>query len=104
MPGDNNYYDDSPVSEAGAGSHDDPKQGMGDDEKGDAKTSILPKSFFGHDVKPGDTCSIKVSAVHEDDVEVMPCEGGEEKEPGMDPDEPMPEAASQPNSMASMME
>ena len=69
MPGqDSNHYDDSPEPAAAP-------DGGGDDagkspESDDAKTSILPKSFFGGDVKPGQTCTVRVTQCHENDCEV----------------------------------
>lgn len=57
-----------------------PEMAAGDDEgaepmppeKEDAEptTALLPKSLFGGTVKPGDTLTVKVSAVYEDEVEI----------------------------------
>ena len=103
-------YDDSPTpppaatKEAGA-----PKDGGDDDDGG--KTSILPRSFFGgKDLKPGDKCEVTVSAVHENDVEVTPCDSGDDESEEQPPDEeggdqpPDAAAAPMPGSMASMMQ
>ena len=101
MPDDN--YDDAAVPE-GVGA---PKaEGEDVSKSSDSKTSILPKSFFGGEVKPGDTCTVRVEAVHEDDVECS-YEGSASEKPDNEDDEPSnePEPA-QPaeGSMASMME
>ena len=103
-----NYYDDGPSSETSVGApksqgEDASKSNDGDEKMG--KTSILPKSFFGHEVKPGDTCTVRVTAVHEDDVECEYEDSGSEKPD----DKEAPEEESEPaqpaeGSMSSMME
>lgn len=101
MPDD--YYDDSPAPAAGGAS---PAQPEGDEKDGDSKTSILPKDFFhGKDVKPGDTCHLTVTAVHENDVEVT-CDHEDDEQPPDDDEgaEPEPAPAPQEGSMASMMQ
>lgn len=97
-----NYYDDAPEPAGApkAEGEDAPKSSDSDSQK----TSILPKSFFGGEVKPGDTCTVRVTAVHEDDCEVQ-YEGSESEKPD---DEEAPEQESEPaqpaeGSMASMM-
>jgi hypothetical protein len=39
-----------------------------DTEQG--QNALLPRSLFSDDVKPGDTITLKVSAIHGDEVEV----------------------------------
>ncbi|HUD74610.1 MAG TPA: hypothetical protein VMQ76_06010 [Terracidiphilus sp.] len=73
-----NYYGDDgaqPAKPAAAPEKDDDSAGAG------METALLPKSLFhGKDLKPGDKCDITVVRVHEDQVEVEGCEGGEEDE------------------------
>jgi hypothetical protein len=102
MPDDNyaDAGDDSPPQGVGAPKAEGEK--MDDSEK----TSILPKSFFGGEVKPGDTCTVRVTAVHENDVECEYEGSGEQKpddEEESPPDEPAPAQPAE-GSMASMME
>lgn len=94
-----NYYDDAPA-DAGAASPEKP-EAKASDEGG--QTSILPKSFFSGEVKPGDKCDIEVVAVHEGDVEVKGCEKDDEHQEKPDDSEP-PEPAAAPSEMSSMME
>jgi hypothetical protein len=103
MPADReNYYDDAPAA-AGAkpGGDAEPKEG---DEGG--QTFIVPKSAFGgREIKPGDKCDIEVKAVHENDVECVPCQGHEDEE-NNEGDEPAPEPApaASGGGMSSLME
>ena len=100
MPDD--YYDDSPTPAAGGAAPAEPE---GDEKDGDNKTSILPKDFFHGDVKPGDTCHIRVTAVHENDVEIQ-CDHEDEDKSGDDDGGGEQEQAPPPSegSMASMMD
>jgi hypothetical protein len=68
-----------------------------------AQNALLPRGLFGDDVKPGDTITLKVSAIYGDEVEVAatatPAEPTEETEepeapPGPTADEEI-EAASE---------
>lgn len=103
MPAPDNYYDDSPGS-AASGDSSPMAEKPQDGEDDDGKTSILPKSFFHKEVKPGDTCDVRVVAVHDDDVEVE-CGGEGEEKPDDDGGGEPPEApAPSEGSMASMME
>ena len=100
MPADNtDNYDDSPAPPATDGA-DQPE---GQDADKDGQTSILPKSFFsGKDLKPGDKCDVTVVRIHENDVEVAPCEDkGEEEQP---PPGEEPEPAAPPSAMSSMLD
>jgi hypothetical protein len=74
-----------------------------DGDKDMQKTSILPKSFFGGEVNPGDTCTVRVTAVHEDDVECEYEGSASEKPDDSESDEPEPAQPAE-GSMASMME
>lgn len=96
-----------------AATSDAPQSKDGDDDGG--STSILPRSFFaGKDLKVGDKCDVTITAIHENDVEVEPCEGGEKDEDEEDPpkdysDEAPPPAAGgdsggDDGGMSSMME
>jgi hypothetical protein len=100
MPDDN--YDDAAAPQ-GVGA---PKaEGEDVSKSSDSKTSILPKSFFGGEVNPGDTCTVRVTAVHEDDVECE-YEGTSKEKPddeGDPSDEPEPAQPAE-GSMASMLE
>lgn len=106
----------SPNSEDlyGSGSQTPPDAGgaPADDQGGgsDESTSILPISFFPSGVKPGDSITVKVVAVHESDVEVMPDSSDEEaSEDGSAVSDSEPPgaasggAAPDPSSMSSMM-
>jgi len=93
-PGEDMYND---------GADEAPALKSGDTEgkdESDAKTSILPRDFFHGDMKPGDKCDVEIVAVHENEVEVKPCEGHED-EGG---EAPAPAPAPQEGSMASLME
>jgi hypothetical protein len=91
------YYDDAP-----AAAPNEPTEPPGPSEEDQAKTSILPKSFFADDAKPGDKCVVEVTAVHDGDVEVKYF--SKEEEPG-EPEPPEAEAAAPeaPDSMAGML-
>jgi hypothetical protein len=95
MPEVNSYYDDAPAG----GSGKTPSEGS--DENSGSKTALIPKSLFGHDLKPGDKCDIEVVAVHEQDYAVKGCSGHEDEKPedGGGEGEPQPEG-----SMTSMLE
>jgi hypothetical protein len=55
-----------------------------------AQNALLPRDLFGTQVKPGDTITLKVSAVFGDEVEVSAtAESGEEPEMEME-EEAMP--------------
>ena len=104
MPGqDSSLYDDAPAPAADADGGGD--EGGQKSDQDDSKTSILPKSFFGGDVKPGQTCTVRVTQCHETDCQVeyvstdSDGEGEEDHAPG---EEPEPAAA--PSEMSSMME
>ena len=88
------YYDDSPAA---------PAEPAGPTDAEQSKTSILPKTFFSDGVKPGDTISVEVTAVHDSDVEVKV--SGDTTEPDADDQpEPVPEESSGgDDSMQSMM-
>lgn len=87
-------YDDTPETAEPAQDGGD-KGGM--DNEG--KTAILPKSCCP-ECKPGDTISVKVVRVNENDVEVQ-CEGDEDHEEEQAP-ESTPDEGSGP--MRSMLE
>lgn len=65
----------------------------------DTKTSILPRDFFHGDMKPGDKCDVEIVAVHDNEVEVKPCEGHDEGEKA-----PAPAPEPQGGAMSSLME
>lgn len=97
---------------APAATSDQPASKDGDDDGG--STSILPRSFFaGKDLKVGDKCDVTITAIHENDVEVQPCDSSDKDEdeaPADDePSETPPPAASgdaggDDGSMSSMMQ
>lgn len=98
-------------AQAPAATSDQPASKDGADDG--KSTSILPRSFFaGKDLKVGDKCDVTVTAIHENDVEVEPCDSGDEEKPEEDaqPDEsqtPPPAAsgdAGGDGGMSSMME
>lgn len=81
MPDD--LYDDAPAAAPapdGAGDSD------GGEASGSAKTAILPKNCFP-DAKPGDSITVKVTRVNEQDIEVEPegCQSDENEESGSAP-------------------
>lgn len=64
----------------------------------ESDTAILPKSFAGGELSPGDTITVKVVRVNEDSVEVEAEAGGQEESPM-----PMPMEAGMPGSRALRM-
>jgi len=65
-------YSDTPetavAAETESEADDSEDTAEGDDSEG--STALLPLNFFGRDVKPGDTCEVKVVRVHDNQVEV----------------------------------
>lgn len=60
-----------------------------DPEAEDAgESALLPKSMFG-DAKAGDTITVKVKHVYEEEVEVEPVGSGDKTKPEDDPGTPM---------------
>lgn len=95
-----NYYDDG-----GAGGAPQGAEATAPDEQAGGNTALLPKSLFGgKELKPGDTVTLKVSQVHEDEVAV---EMSGDSEPAEQPQEqPQPAEAPAPGGgggMASML-
>jgi hypothetical protein len=91
------YYNDGPDAQAANAPAPEAPTDDG------AKTSILPKSFFADDVKVGDQMNVKVTAVHDNDVEVEPATGdGDEDDSGAPPETQAPPPDE--GSMQSMME
>jgi hypothetical protein len=43
-----------------------------DTQEGESKTALLPKSIMGMDIKAGDTITLKVVHLYEDEIEVEP--------------------------------
>lgn len=64
-------------------------------------TAVLPTGFFEGDVKPGDTCTVTVVRVHDNQVEVKYDKAAEAEEYGEDVGS---EAPPPQGEMASMME
>jgi len=58
-----------------------------------SQSALLPRSIFGDEVKPGDTITMKVSAVFGDEVEVSASATSEEPEE-MEEEEQMPPSMS----------
>jgi hypothetical protein len=81
--------------------YDDSPDG-GDNAQAEApasgKTCLLPKSAFP-DAKPGDTISVEVVRVHEQEIEVQPA--GQKTE---EPDEPAQAPPPQGDGLSSMLE
>jgi len=67
-------------SEAPASDTPDAPEGEGGDKAPDSgKAALLPKSMFaGMSLEPGQTITLKVDQLYEDEVQVSPA-GGEEK-------------------------
>ena len=88
-------YDDAPVpSQDGANE-------SGQQESG--KTAMLNKGVLGgKDIKPGETISLKVIAIHGDEVEVS-CDGGE-SEQSQEEDQQEQPPQEQGSGMRSMLE
>jgi hypothetical protein len=63
--------DESQTGSTLEGPEGPPKAAESEDESGE--TALLPKSLFG-DVKPGQTLTVKVKRVFEEEVEVEPAE------------------------------
>lgn len=63
---------------------DEPAGGAAPPDAGEASDSpsavISKEAFGGHECKPGDTYTVKVLAVHDDDVEVQVVGTGTEEE------------------------
>lgn len=72
-----NYYDDAPDAA--------PAQPSEPAESGDSKTAILPKEMCG-DCKPGEEFKVRVVRVHDDSVEVEPCDYEHKEEPAEEPE------------------
>lgn len=103
MPADPNttedLYSDTPANPEAAAAEEAPQpepEAEAQPEAEGGKTAVLPTEFFGGGVKPGDTCTVRVVRVHDNQVEVeyeTESSGGEMEEA------PMPKG-----DMASMME
>lgn len=81
-----NPYDDSPPTgpeEAPPAAEETPPADESQQEQGEAETTVVPKAFFGEEVKPGDTCTIRVESVGENEV-VVTYEGEPGKEEGQE--------------------
>lgn len=103
MPPEQNLYEDGPTGppeSAGAGTAGQPAPPEPEADEagpGEYATSILPKSLFpGKDLKPGDTVTLKVESVHENEVEVCEAKPKEAEAPA-----PAPAPAGE---MSSLME
>ena len=64
-----------------------PGQGGDDSEMG--QNALLPRSLFNDGVKPGDTITLKVSAIYGDEVEVSATASSEEPEEIEEEESPM---------------
>jgi hypothetical protein len=73
-----------------------------DDSKDGGKSAILPKSCFPN-AKPGDTLSVTVKRVNENDLEVEP-QGGESEHEEAAPDSEAAESDQNGSPMRSMLE
>lgn len=96
-----NYYDDGGAGGAPA----QPGADKAPDEQAGGNTALLPKSLFGgKELKPGDTVTLKVSQVHEDEiaVEVAESEPAEQPQEQSQPSEAQPPGVGGP--MSSMLE
>lgn len=51
-------------------------EGMEQEESG-GKTALVPKSMLGSELKVGDTVTMKVTHIYEDEVELQPAGEGE---------------------------
>jgi len=60
---------------------------MADDQMG--QNALLPRSLFNDGVKPGDTITLKVSAIYGDEVEVSASASSEEPKEMEDEESPM---------------
>jgi hypothetical protein len=98
MPHSNNYYDDS---EQAPEAPDDGSGSQPEDKGEEYPTAMLPKAMFGGEVKPGDTISLKVEKVDEDNVICCKDEGtGKDEKEEVEPEE----SPAAPGGMSSMME
>jgi len=89
-------YDDAPDS---APAEEPTDEGMDATPHG-----LLQRDFFGHKCKVGDTYTVRVEAIHGDEVEVSPVSDKEEgEEDGEMAEAPAP-SESGDSEMASMME
>jgi len=77
---DSGYYNDEPAGASGSGG--------ADVQRAKEQTAMLNKNVLGGDVSPGDEVTLKVVAVHGDEVQVCACggeSGGEEQEEQAEP-------------------
>jgi hypothetical protein len=97
MPSTSNDYDDSP--DAAPAPPDDSKA------QDESPTALLPKAIFGGEVKPGDTITLQVQQVDENDVICSKAESPEndENRPGAEDDSGDMEPPAGGNSMQSML-
>lgn len=76
----NDYYPEPDDQSAATETEDVEGMESKDGEtESEGKTALLPKSMFG-DVKPGDTVTVKVTHIYEDEVEVEKTGEAEESE------------------------
>lgn len=82
MASNNSHYYDEDADDQNSDVAED-----GKDERDTSATGLLPKSVFkGRDVSVGDTLTFKVTAVHDDEVQVQ-CQSGSEDELASDEEE-----------------
>lgn len=103
---DNTNFPAADTAEAAAtptNASDADQQPAGDQAPPQGETSLLPKTMFGEDVKTGDTLSLKVVHVYEDEIEVAPMSESQEEAEESPPTPESPEmsgAMSQMDTMA----
>lgn len=94
MPQDD-MYDDGPAAAPEESAASEPAE-----SSGDSKTSILPRSFFSEELKPGDKREVEIVAVHDSDYECKPADDAEPDsdadDMGEQPDSSDPAGAAQP--------
>jgi len=100
MPDANFPGDESQTGSTLEGPPGPPEAKPEEEEAGEA--ALLPKSMFG-DVKPGQTITVKVKRIYEEEIEVEPVESGKEDAASMSGN-PMDTARAEMEGMATAAE
>lgn len=98
------YYSDNPGPEGA--SKEEPKEEGGETER----SYVLPKEvLMGKDFKPGDELVLKITAIHDDQIEVSYAPAKDQEEKSESPEHEAAEGAeggapAKPGEMSSMMD
>lgn len=83
MPDYNDYGDageDSTAPSEAQGMDDDEGEGDEEDKDESNQSALLPRSMLGKDLKPGDTITLKVDQIFEDEIMVCPVDSKEKED------------------------